>query len=112
MRQITFTVRELQTHLGEAFRAVERGDRVYITSHGKPVAMLAKPSGMVIKESPVRRKLRRLAAEGKVILGTGGPIRDFPCMPMGGLMRQFLEDRRSGDRSPEDQKRRGRKARS
>ena len=41
---------EAKTRLTELIRAVEAGDEVVITRHGKPVAQLVQP--------PVRRKVR------------------------------------------------------
>src|SRR6185295_18321728 len=63
MKEISFGVRELQAHLGQALRAVQRGDRVVITSHGRPVAVMGKAEPRLKGKTPVERKLLRMAAE-------------------------------------------------
>lgn len=94
MKDISYGVRDLQAHLGQALRAVERGDRVVITSHGRPVAMINKVDSSVKTLPPIERKLLRLAAEGKLILGKRGPIPDYKAPRIGGLANQLLADRR------------------
>lgn len=93
MKRLTYGVREFQTQLGAALRAVQRGDEVIVTSRGRPVAVLARPNGKRPGETPLEARLRRLAAEGKIVLGHGGPIRDFPVFRLSGLARQLEEDR-------------------
>ena len=94
MTDISYGVRELQAHLGQALRAVERGDRVVITSHGRPVAMINKVDSSIKRLSALERKLLRLAAEGKLILGKRGPIPDYTAPRISGLAKQLLADRR------------------
>lgn len=95
MKQVSYGVRELQAHIGDALRAVQRGDRVLITSRRKVVAILSKSDEKLPGESAVQRKLRRLAAEGKIRLGKPGPIPPY-TLPKGvrGLTDQVLADRR------------------
>jgi prevent-host-death family protein len=40
MPTVTMTAKELKNRIGDAFRAVSRGDRVVLTRRGKPVAIL------------------------------------------------------------------------
>jgi prevent-host-death family protein len=40
MGSITMTAKELKNRIGDAFRAVSRGDRVLLTRRGKAVAVL------------------------------------------------------------------------
>ena len=94
MKEISYGVRELQAHLGQALRAVERGDRVLITSHGRPVATIAKVDSAGKSMPVLERKLLRLAAEGKLILGKRGPIQNYTAPRIGGLAKQILADRR------------------
>ena len=94
MKDIGYGVRELQAHLGRALRAVERGDRVVITSHGRPIATLSRPVEPSEDLSPIERKLRRLAAEGKLVLGKRGFIPDYKVPRISGLTRQIQADRR------------------
>ena len=95
MKQVTYGIRELQANLGDAIRAAQRGDQVLVTSRGKIVATLHGAHGKLPRESAVRRKLRRLAAEGKVRLGKPGPIPPYTLPPgITGLTEQLLADRR------------------
>jgi prevent-host-death family protein len=94
MKEISYGVRELQAHLGEALRAAQRGDRVVITSHGRPIAVLGKAEPSRKAVSPTDRKLLRMAAEGKIILGNGRRIGPFKAPDLSGLARQALADRR------------------
>lgn len=94
MKEISYGVRELQANLGQALRAVRRGDRIVVTSHGRPVATIAKADPSVRALPSLERKLLRLAAEGKLILGKRGPIPDYAAPRIGGLAKQVLADRR------------------
>jgi len=94
MKEVSYGVREFQAHLGEALRAAQRGDRVIITSHGRPIAVLGKPAVSRKKTSATERKLLRLAAEGKIALGNGRRIAAFKAPRLSGLTRQLLADRR------------------
>ena len=94
MKDISYGVRDLQAHLGQALRAVQRGDRVVITSHGRPVATIAKVDSSAKALPPLERKLLRLASEGKLILGKRGPIGHYVAPRISGLAKQVLADRR------------------
>ena len=94
MKQLTYGVREFQAKLGEALRATERGDQVLITSRGRVVAVLARADADLPEESPEERKLRRLAAEGKVRLGRRGRIPPYRVPRIKGLSEQLRRDRR------------------
>lgn len=95
MKQVTYGMRELQANLGEAIRAAQRGDHVLVTSRGKIVASITGAHGKAPGESAVSRKLRRLAAEGKVRLGKPGPVPPYTLPPgIKGLTDQLLKDRR------------------
>ena len=94
METVTYGVRELQAKLGEVLRAVESGKRVYVASRKKIVAMITRPDVDQIEESTLERKLRRLAALGKVRLGKNTRIRPYRVLPVEGLVRQVLADRR------------------
>jgi prevent-host-death family protein len=94
MEYITFGVREFQAHLGDALRAAERGERVVITSRNRAVAMLCKVDVRLGAESAADRKLRRLAAAGRIRLGDPTPIAPFQAPRIGGLSKRVLSDRR------------------
>lgn len=95
MKDLSYGVRELQAKIGEALRAAERGDRVIITSRGRPIAILA-PADLALKgESAADRKLRRLAVQGRIRLGSRSEIADFKAPALGGNLSAQLEaDRR------------------
>lgn len=66
----TVTAYEAKTHLPRLIRAVERGETVIITRHGKPVAKLAPLEGeqadtaSLMKEmEALRRRLPRVSVE-------------------------------------------------
>jgi prevent-host-death family protein len=52
-----------KTRLPELLRMVENGERVTITRHGRPVALLTAPSGL--PETTTAEAVRALAAFGK-----------------------------------------------
>jgi prevent-host-death family protein len=94
MSQVMYGVRELQAHLGDALRAARRGEQVVITSHGRPVAVLTRFDARLPRDSAADRKLRRLAAEGRIRLGNADSIRAFDAPAIGGLSDQVRADRR------------------
>jgi len=94
MNYLTYGVRELQTNLAKALRAVQRGERILITSRGRAVAILARTDVELPEEPVSNRKLRRLAAEGRIRLGTPGSIPPFKAPRIAGLTEQVLLDRR------------------
>jgi antitoxin (DNA-binding transcriptional repressor) of toxin-antitoxin stability system len=94
MKHVSYGVRELQAHLGDALRAVERGDQVVITSRGRAVAVLARTDKEVPGESDLERKLKRLALEGKIRLGKRGAIPPYAVPRISGLAKQLEKDRR------------------
>ena len=54
---------EAKTRLPELLRRVEEGERVIITRHGRPVALLTAPSG--VPEMTTGEAIRELAAFGE-----------------------------------------------
>jgi prevent-host-death family protein len=96
MKAISYGVRELQAHLGQALRAVQQGDRVIITSHGRPIAVMGKVESRPTRKSSVEEKLLRMAAEGRLLLGRkrGQKITPFKAPLLSGLTQQVLMDRR------------------
>jgi prevent-host-death family protein len=64
-----FSIVEAKNRLPELIRAVEEGERVVITRHGKPVAQLLPPP-------PERRPVRLGAMKGRIQLlpGWDAPI--------------------------------------
>ena len=95
MKQLTIGMRDLQANLAEAIRLASNGGHVLVSSRGKIVAVITGVHGKIPGESPVMRKLRRLAAEGKVRLGKPGKIKPFTPLPgVTGLTEQLIKDRR------------------
>lgn len=61
----TVTAYEAKTHLPRLLREVERGGRIVITRHGKPVAELV-PVGTGAREDFERLNARRLALRARL----------------------------------------------
>jgi prevent-host-death family protein len=93
MKYLTFGVRDLQAHIGKALRLVAQGERIQVTSHGKVVAVIGASDTKLSGESAVDRKLRRLAAQGRLRLGKPGKIRPYKLPKISGLTEQLLADR-------------------
>ncbi len=67
---------EAKTRLPELLRMVEGGERVIITRHGRPVALMVPPPG--VSDRTVSEVVEELAAFGKGrVLGPGLSIRDL-----------------------------------
>jgi prevent-host-death family protein len=95
MKDVSYGVRELQAHIGDALRAVQRGERVLVTSRKRVVAVLSKADAELRGEGAVERKLRRLVVEGKLRLGKRGPIPAHALPPgIEGLTDRVRADRR------------------
>lgn len=94
MKTITYGVREFHAHLGDALRFVKRGDRVVVTSHGRPVAVVSRPESRIPRLSALERKIERFAAEGLLRPGGGRRIAPYTVPAIGGLTDQLLRDRR------------------
>jgi len=95
MKVVPYGVREVQAQIGKALRIVEKGGTVLVTSRGRPVAMIVAPDVKLAGESEEDWKLRRMAAEGRIIPGNGRRIRRFKGFPIGGLSAQVIVDRQS-----------------
>lgn len=93
MKLVPYGVREVQAQIGKALRIVEKGGSILITSRGRPVAMIVAPDVKLAGESEEDWKLRRMAAEGRIIPGNGRRIRRFKGFPLGGLSAQVIADR-------------------
>jgi prevent-host-death family protein len=76
MREIG--VRELKSKLSEVLRAVEDGEEVRVTVHGRPVAEI-RPTA----ESEEDRLMRQLIAEGRVTPPSRPVPRNIPIPPPG-----------------------------
>jgi prevent-host-death family protein len=68
-RTMDVSIAEAKNRLPELIRAVEDGEKVVITRHGKPVAQLASPP-------PERRQVRLGGMKGRILLlpGWDAPI--------------------------------------
>ncbi|HTF55811.1 MAG TPA: type II toxin-antitoxin system prevent-host-death family antitoxin [Planctomycetota bacterium] len=95
MKVVTYGVREVQAQIGKALRIVDRGGTVLVTSRGRPVAMIVAPDMKLAGESDEDWKLRRMAAEGRIIPGNGRRIRRFKGFPIGGGENQVIADRKA-----------------
>lgn len=95
MKVVPYGVREVQAQIGKALRIVEKGGTILVTSRGRPVAMIVAPDVKLAGESHEDWVLRRMAAEGRIILGNGKRIRRFKGFPIGGLSAQVIADRQA-----------------
>ena len=44
---ITVGIREIKNRLSEYLRRAKAGERIVITEHGKPIAVISRPTGVV-----------------------------------------------------------------
>ena len=72
------TAKELKNRLGKYLAAAEAGETIVVTSHGKPVAEICP----VKHEETEDEFFDRLAAEGKIRRGKGGPLPDIEPLPL------------------------------
>jgi prevent-host-death family protein len=94
MKELILGVRELQAQLGLALRTAREGGRVVITSHNRPVANLVPPAEERLPAGGIEAKLRRMAREGRVRLGTISPMPDVKPVKFADLGSQVESDRR------------------
>lgn len=85
--------RELKTRLGTYLERVRRGETIVVTDRGEPVAEL-RP--IHASGDATDAALRRMAAEGLITRGTGGPLRPFKAIRLRG--RTSASDAISKDR--------------
>ena len=74
--------RELKTRLGAYLKRVRAGETILVTDRGEPVAEL-RP--IRTSDDATELALQKMAAEGLITRGTGGPLTPFaPIRPKGG----------------------------
>ena len=95
MKVVPYGVREVQAQIGKALRIVEKGGTILVTSRGRPVAMIVAPDVKLSGESDEDWKLRRMAAEGRIIPGNGRRIRRPRGYPLGNVGNQVIADRQA-----------------
>ena len=93
MKVVPYGVREVQAQIGKALRIVEKGGTILVTSRGRPVAMIVAPNVKLAGETDEDWKLRRMAAEGRILLGNGRRIRRPRGYALGGVSNQVIADR-------------------
>jgi prevent-host-death family protein len=99
---MTVGIRELKNNLSEYLRAVQRGRRITVTSHGRAIAELAPPQP---RRGKARKKRltpwERLVAKGAVHPATedGNPFEGVDLKPLTppGSGLEFLEWSRGED---------------
>lgn len=64
---ITAGIREIKNRLSEYIRKVRAGERVVVTEHGKPVAVITRPGG------PVDERIDGMIRERQAHWGGGKP---------------------------------------
>ena len=95
MKVVPYGVREVQAQIGKALRIVEKGGTILVTSRGRPVAMIVAPDTKLAGETDEDWKLRRMAAEGRIIPGNGRRIRRPRGYPLGNVSNQVIADRQA-----------------
>lgn len=96
----TAMVSELKASLSQYLARVKAGDEVVVTERGTPIAKLVPiPPGD--EDDPGWARLRQMAAQGLVTLGTGKIPDEFwelprPEDPAGLVLKGLLEDRETG----------------
>ncbi|MBX3147768.1 MAG: type II toxin-antitoxin system prevent-host-death family antitoxin [Gemmatimonadales bacterium] len=92
----TVGVRELKAHLSRILREVQSGEAVLVTDRGRVVAELRRPGGSSWIDSPLRRTLAGMAAEGQLRLAEPSPD-PYPPSPVtsppGTALELLAEDR-------------------
>lgn len=87
------TAKELKQRLGQYLAAVENGQTVRVTKHGKIVAELTRPA------MTTRERMEHLVAQGTIRRGAWGPWPSYEPAPGGRSGTEIiLEDRASEDR--------------
>ncbi len=102
----TAMVSELKASLSQYLARVKAGDEVVVTERGTPIAKLVPipPGGGGRggdEDDPQWARLRQMAAQGLVTLGTGKIPDEFwelprPEDPEGLVLKGLLEDRETG----------------
>lgn len=82
-RSLIVGSRELKTRLGAYLQRVRRGETIVVTDRGEPVAEL-RP--LHASDDATEEALRRMAAEGLITRGTGGPLRPFKPIRLRGRL--------------------------
>lgn len=88
--------RELKTRLGAYLKRVRRGETIIVTDRGEPVAEL-RP--IHASDDATEQALKRMAAEGLITRGTGGPLTPFkplelpPGVSLSDMVSEDREDR-------------------
>lgn len=84
--------RELKNRLGSYLRLVREGATIVVTDRGRPVAELR---ALGAPDTELDRALRRMAAEGRIILPTSDRLPPREPLPIEGarLAEAIIEDR-------------------
>jgi len=92
----TVGVRELKAHLSRILREVQTGESILVTDRGRVVAELRLPGASSWIESPVRRALGQLAADGSLRLAepTPHPYPPSPIESPPGTAQELLDQDR------------------
>jgi len=87
---ITAGIREIKNRLGEYIRRVRAGERVVVTEHGKPVAVITRPEGLVDE------RIDNMIREGEAQWGGGKPrgSKKPPKIKGPSVADAVIEDRR------------------
>lgn len=88
-------IREFKSSLSESLSAVERGERITITRHGKPIAEVVPPPA---RTESAERQIERLVAQGR-LTPAAKPLDSNPPTPLQtgvSASEMILAERRDG----------------
>jgi prevent-host-death family protein len=87
---ITAGIREIKNRLSDYIRKVKGGERVIVTEHGKPVAVITKPGG------PLDERIESMIREREAHWGGGKPRggKNPPKIKGPSVSEAVIEDRR------------------
>jgi prevent-host-death family protein len=87
---ITAGIREIKNRLSDYIRKVKGGERVIVTEHGKPVAVITKPGG------PLDERIESMIREREAHWGGGKPrgSKNPPKIKGPSVSEAVIEDRR------------------
>lgn len=88
-------IKELKNRLTYYLRRTKQGEDLIVTERGKPIALI-QPIDSVGETATIEAKLGKLAAQGRLALPAGKPLKRVRLAKISGtpVSRIILEDRR------------------
>ncbi len=86
----TYSTYEAKARFSEILRKVRAGQRIWVTYHGRRVAVI-RP--LEVSEEPLADRLRRMESEGVVVRATSSNASLQPLVRKPGGLKRFLLER-------------------